>query len=225
MLDTVKPDTPDRRDAQAPSVDHRAIVLLLLAVAGCVDGVGLAELGRFFVSAMSGNTTSIGLALSYQDWTGALVPLGLVALFVAGVTIGALVDEQAGRRAAPLLLFLEAIILASAWAAYRGPRPMVGTILLPVAMGLANLAVVRVAGIRPGATYVTGTLVRIGIGLADLGRRGDARALLADIALWAAMLIGAFAGGWGRLRYGSDVLLGPVAALILIAIASLFRRR
>lgn len=202
-------------DAQTP--DRKATVLLLLVIAGCVDAVGLAETGRYFVSYMSGNTTQLGLALAYQDWTAALVPLGLVALFVGGATAGTLLVEKAGRVAVPVLLFAQAALLLLAWALFGSLRPAAGIAPLPVAMGLANIVALRDGGARPGVTYATGTLVKLGVALAGLGRGTRAADVAFDCALWLALLVGSVAGAAGRLRYGSDVLLGVSAVVAVLA--------
>jgi uncharacterized membrane protein YoaK (UPF0700 family) len=203
---------------ESPTPDRKATVLLLLAMAGCVDAVGLSETGRYFVSYMSGNTTSAGLAIAYRDWRGAILPLGLVALFVAGATSGTMIAEKAGRFGTAALLIAEAVLLATAWAGFGSPRPMAGLIALPVAMGLANIVTVHRGGPSPGVTYSTGALVKLGIGLAGLGREANARDVVFDLMIWLALLTGGVLGAAGRLRYGIDVLLGVVALLLVMAL-------
>jgi uncharacterized membrane protein YoaK (UPF0700 family) len=211
---------------ESPTPDRKAIVLLLLAIAGCVDATGLAETGRTFVSFMSGNTTFAGAAAAYGDWPQAVAPLGLVALFVAGATLGTLIAEAAAGFATVALLLVEAALLAAAWFGLGGTRPLIGVVLLPVAMGLANIVTLegvtpggRRAG--PGVTYATGTLVRIGIGFANLGRGTDGRALAFDCAMWAALFGGAAAGAVARLRFGADALLACAGALAVVGLAEL----
>jgi uncharacterized membrane protein YoaK (UPF0700 family) len=206
--------------------DRKATVLLLLAVAGFVDAVGLAETGRYFVSYMSGNTTQMGLALGAGAWASALLPLGLVALFVGGATMGTLIVEQMGRRGPATLLLVEAALLGLAYAAATGtPRPMLGLVMLPIAMGLANIVTLRAGGSHPGATYATGTLVKLGIAIAGLGAGVRPMVVLFPFAMWLALLAGSVLGAVGRLRYGSDALLGPIAMLLVLAIVHLFAAR
>lgn len=214
---------------ESPTPDRKATVLLLLVIAGCVDAIGLAETGRYFVSYMSGNGTQFGLLLAYRDFAGAALPAGLIALFVAGATIGTLIVERSGRLAAAMLLLVEAGLIALAWAGLGTARPMAGIVLLPVAMGLANIVTLRAGRSSPGATYATGVLVNLGIALAGLGARERAGAAVAfNFAAFAALVAGSFAGGFGRLRYGSEILLAPVAALVLLGLVDLvvaLRRR
>ncbi len=207
---------------ESPTPDRKATVLLLLVIAGCVDAVGLAEMGRYFVSYMSGNITQIGLLLAYRDFAGAALPAGLVALFVAGATIGTMIVEKAGRAAAAALLLVEAALIALAWAGLTGARPMIGVVLLPVAMGLANIVTMRAGSSSPGTTYATGALVKLGIALAGLGGRERTGAVVGfNLASFAALLAGSFAGGFGRLTYGAAILLAPVAALVVLGVVDL----
>jgi uncharacterized membrane protein YoaK (UPF0700 family) len=205
--------------------DRKATVLLLLAIAGAVDAIGLSETGRYFVSYMSGNTTQIGQLLAYHDYVAVLMPLGLVALFVGGATLGTLIAEKAGRGAVAALLFTEAALLALAWWAFVSPRPTLGIIALPVAMGLANIVTLRSGAPHPGTTYTTGALVKLGIGLAGLGRDTASRDLLYQFAMWVALLMGSVLGAFGRLRYGSEVLLAPVALLGFLGVVQLILLR
>jgi uncharacterized membrane protein YoaK (UPF0700 family) len=214
---------------ESPTPDRKATVLLLLVIAGCVDAVGLAELSRYFVSYMSGNITQIGLLLAYRDFAGVALPAGLVALFVAGATIGTMIVEKTGRAAAAVLLLVEAALIACAWAGLGSASPMTGIVVLPVAMGLANIVTLSKGGSSPGTTYATGALVKLGIALAGLGGRERTGAAVGfNLASFAALLTGSFAGGFGRLSYGAGILLAPVAALTLLGIADLvlaLRRR
>ena len=199
--------------------DRVAAAVLLAAIAGCVDAVGFTELGGYFVSFMSGNSTRLGLHLAQQEWRPALFTFGLVALFVGGAAAGALIVDRAGRAGTAAILLVEALMLAAAAALLDGPRPLTGAALLPPAMGLANAFLLGEGGVRVGLTYMTGTLVRIGTGLAALGTQGRARAVLLDILLWLALVAGVVLGGIGRVRFGGAVLLAPVAALVLLGLA------
>ena len=210
---------------ESPTPDRNATILLLLAIAGCVDVVGLGETGRYFVSYMSGNTTQLGQLLAYHDYAGALMPIGLVALFVGGATLGTLIVEGTGRRAAAALLLVEAALLALAWWGLGSPRPMLGVILLPVAMGLANIVTLHNGSASPGTTYATGTLVKLGVALAGLGRDSRSRDVFRYAAMWLALLAGGMLGAIGQLRLGPAVLLVPVAALILLGLVDLVLAR
>ncbi|PTS89246.1 DUF1275 family protein, partial [Caulobacter sp. HMWF009] len=72
-----------------------ALAAALSGVAGYVDAIGFLKLGGFFVSFMSGNSTRLGVGLATGHLEAALTALVLIALFVAGVVLGALVANRA----------------------------------------------------------------------------------------------------------------------------------
>ena len=211
---------------QSLPTERTAAAILLALIAGCVDAVGFTELGGYFVSFMSGNSTRLGLHLAYQEWHSALFVGGLVALFVGGASLGALIDETAGRFAASALFLVEALLIGAAGFLIEGVHPIAGIVLLPAAMGLSNALVLGERGARVGLTYMTGTLVRIGTGLTRLGRPGEARALVLDVLLWIALVLGVALGARWQLRFGPEVLLAPAGALLLLSIVEAwFSRR
>jgi uncharacterized membrane protein YoaK (UPF0700 family) len=211
---------------QSLPTERTAAAILVALIAGCVDAVGFTELGGYFVSFMSGNSTRLGMHVAYQDWSSALFVGGLIALFVGGAALGALIDDLAGRFAAASLFLVEAALLAAAAVLIGGMRPMTGIVLLPVAMGLSNALVLGERGARVGLTYMTGTLVRIGTGLTRLNRPGEARAVLLDGLLWIGLILGVALGARWQLRFGAEVLLAPAAALVVLSLAELwFSRR
>jgi uncharacterized membrane protein YoaK (UPF0700 family) len=206
-----------------------AAAILLAMIAGCVDAVGFTQLSGHFVSFMSGNSTRLGLHIADREWPSALFTFGLVTLFVGGAAAGALIIERAGRAAATVVLLCEAALLAGAAYLLNGWRPLLGAVLLPPAMGLANSFLPSAGHAPVGVTYMTGALVRIGTGLAAFGREpGRLRGVLLDLLLWLALVAGVALGEFGRLRFGGYVLLFPAAALTILGLAEavfVLRRR
>src|SRR3546814_10053565 len=74
------------------------LALLLALVAGWVDAVGFLQLGGFFVSFMSGNSTRLGVGVGSGFWREAGLAAGLMATFVGGVAFGNLIGDRAGDR-------------------------------------------------------------------------------------------------------------------------------
>jgi uncharacterized membrane protein YoaK (UPF0700 family) len=186
------------------------LALLLAALAGWVDAAGLSVSAHLFLSFMSGNTTDLAVAVARRDWSHAATIAAIVALFVAGVGFGELIAPLAGRRGTCLVLTIEAIILA-AGAALHAPGVSIPGLnpLFPLvfAMGLQNATMQHVGGISLSLTYVTGTLVQIGRGLAALlTGKGNIRSLTRYLALWLSLATGA---GLGTLALS----LSPLAAL------------
>ena len=199
----------------------RLLILVLAATAGCVDAVGFIELGGYFVSFMSGNTTRLGLAAGEGDWSGAGFVLGLIMLFVGGVTAGHLIGRGAGAARITTLLGVEAMLLAIAAILHDLGLARIASPLTAVAMGFANSIFSRDGGQGVGVTYMTGALVRIGAAIAQ-GRRRD---LALDLMLWLSLTIGVALGAIGHHALGGGILRLPAAALLFAAIVIWWRGR
>src|SRR4051812_25422840 len=95
-----------------------ALACALSALAGYVDGIGFIHLGGLFVSFMSGNSTRMGVSLAEADWRKAAEAFGLIVLFVCGAAAGSLIVLGRGANRQPLLLLVEAALLAIAALCY-----------------------------------------------------------------------------------------------------------
>ena len=87
---------------------RRNLAFALAALAGFVDASGYLSADRYFVSFMSGNTTRLGVELAIAPMQ-ALIPLLLIACFVAGVIGGASVVAPAFAQQGGLIGGLEDI--------------------------------------------------------------------------------------------------------------------
>lgn len=195
----------DRRD--------RAMAVALSALAGHVDATGYLATGGFFLSFMSGNSTRLGLGLG-GGGEAALLAAGLIAAFVAGVTLGSLVARRAPHPRRLRLLLLAALL---AVAALTGPG-WPACLLTAAAMGAENTVFETDGAARISLTFMTGNLVKVGQGLAAT-LAGQPRPWLPWAGLWAAMVAGAVSGAllWPRLGWAG---LWPAAALSLLLAAA-----
>jgi uncharacterized membrane protein YoaK (UPF0700 family) len=185
-----------------------AIVWLLAALAGAVDASGLALLKDLFVSFMSGNTTSLGVALANGDWPRVGLIAGIVAAFVAGAIAGTVLAHVAGRYRSPAVTLVVAGILAVPLV-----LPEVSVPAMTFAMGTLNAAMA--GSVKVSITFVTGALVKFGQGIGDLlcGQAKD-WSWLQQAVPWTGLLAGAVIAASCRARYGQLVFAGlPVAAL------------
>ncbi len=97
--------------------------LVLTALAGYVDALGFLRLGGLYTSFMSGNTTQFAVYVGEADWNRTLLPLGLVAAFLAGAILGSVVAIRVPDRwATPSVLAFETILIAAALAIGLFPR-------------------------------------------------------------------------------------------------------
>jgi uncharacterized membrane protein YoaK (UPF0700 family) len=178
---------------------RRRFAMALAAMAGFVDAVGFLSADGYFVSFMSGNTTRLGVALG-TDVPRALVPALLIAGFVGGVTLGALVALRAGARRKPAVLGLVTLALLGAALARVAGLHEAMLAGLGLAMGVLNNTFLRDGEVAVGLTYMTGALVKLGQGLARQlagmgGQRGGGE-WRSWALLWAGLLAGAVLGAF-----------------------------
>lgn len=173
---------------------RQRLALGLAGLAGLVDATGFVVAGGYFTSFMSGNTTRMGVELVERPEL-ALLPLGLIACFLGGVTGGALVLRRVRGRHKRVLLGLVTGLLGLGAGMLVAGWPMPFLALSAMAMGLANNIFSRDGEVTVGVTYMTGALVRFGQGIAA---RLDGQSLPATRGyglLWGALAAGAAAGG------------------------------
>jgi uncharacterized membrane protein YoaK (UPF0700 family) len=198
-------------------VRHRVVAVCLTALAGFVDALAFLDLGGFFVSFMSGNSTRLGAGLANQG-SAALIAGGLIAAFVAGACLGSLVGAAAGETRRAAVLASVALCLALAAVAHALGLHTVSVALMAIAMGAENAVFEEDGEVRIGLTYMTGTLVKLGQRLAQALRGGDRFGWLPHSLLWLGLLAGAVTGGLAYPRFGLDALWAAAAAAGILAL-------
>ena len=210
----------------APPFERGALVAFPLAagmasLAGATDVYGIAHLRDLFVSFMSGNTTTLGVALGHGDWAGAGFILGLVGLFVAGAGLGAVIEEASGDRHAPAVAIAVALILA---VPLLQPAWMVAAFV--VAMGALNASMNRVGHASISLTYVTGALVKFGQGIGRaLCGKPDGWSWAWQGPMWLSLLAGAVAATLVRQWLGAYALWPLPAYAMVLGLAALATAR
>ncbi len=195
-----------------------ALAAVLSGVAGYVDAIGFLKLGGFFVSFMSGNSTRLGVGLATGHVGAALTALTLIALFVAGVVLGALVARRAGEDRRAMVMALEAVLLAAAAALIMAGLDGPGVAAMVLAMGAENAVFQRNGDVGVGLTYMTGALVKAGQRIAAALTGGDRWAWRPFVLLWAGLTLGGALGATAYLKFGVLALWG--AALVVAALAA-----
>lgn len=171
----------------------QALAVGLSALAGYVDAIGFIELGGFFVSFMSGNSTRLGVGLIERS-RDAAVAGGLIAVFVLGVMSGSLTGKFAGNHRRPVVLLLVATLLTAAAACAAGGATAIAIVAMVLAMGAENAVFEQDGELHIGLTYMTGTLVKFGQRLAAALTGGNRLAWVPFALLWAGLVGGAVAG-------------------------------
>jgi uncharacterized membrane protein YoaK (UPF0700 family) len=186
-----------------------------VGVAGWVDAVGFQRLGHFFVSFMSGDSTQLATAVVRGDGAEARRAGTLILGFLVGVMLGRLVARAAGPRRRPAVLAGVALLLALAIAV--ASRAFITVVPLVLAMGMQNATLHKAGEIKIGATYVTGTLVRLGESLTDALFAWD-WTWAPYALLWLSLVVGAMLGALAHARFGMAALAVPALANGLLAL-------
>ncbi|MFN7128759.1 MAG: YoaK family protein [Brevundimonas sp.] len=193
----------------------RWLALLLAGLAGYVDSLGFLQLGGVFVSFMSGNSTRLAANLAEGHWPAAANLAAILALFVLGSFLGALVAGGEDARSRSRVLMFEALLLALAAAAAGMGLTPAAVGLMVMAMGAENSVFLRNGEVGVSLTYMTGTLVKLGQALAGAVKGEDRYAYKAYLTLWAGLSFGAVLGAL-TFGYLGLAALWPAAGFALL---------
>lgn len=192
----------------------------LSALAGFVDALGFMQLGGFFVSFMSGNSTRFGVGLANASTTAGIAG-GLIITFVLGVMAGSWLGLGSGsrRRFAVLALVSGLLAMGAVFAGLGATWPAVGAMTL--AMGAENAVFDRDGEVDVGLTYMTGALVKLGQRLVLALRGGPAWRWATSLLLWGGLVAGAVLGAVAHKHLGLQALwLAALASALLAVIAA-----
>jgi uncharacterized membrane protein YoaK (UPF0700 family) len=174
-----------------------------------------------YVSFMSGNSTRLSTEIGRADWHAAPMTAALIGAFVFGVVLGQLI---AARNVA-LDLAAVGILLAAAgalhWLGFSSAVPL----LMAMAMGMENCALERDGDVTLSLTYVTGSLVKLGRGLAAALQGQDLLGWLPYLLLWSGFSVGGVTGAIVFGTWGLDGVWFASAAALLLIPAALWLRR
>ncbi len=185
-----------------------------------IDVVGFIELGGYYTSFMSGNTTQLGA--SFADLGNWLLPASLIGMFFIGSFLGTLI--AGAKRGGPVGVFAFVLLgLACTFALQAtGFSTAQAMLVLATAAGAQNAALPANGSARLGATFVTGSLFTAGQDLARaVQRTAPPLRWLQHLFVWLALLVGAVIGAaaYGAWQIWSLLLPGVVYALFLIGFA------
>ncbi|MFW0788408.1 YoaK family protein [Gordonia sp. CPCC 205333] len=195
------------------------LAVILTGTAGFLDAVGFLNLGGYFVSFMSGNTTRMSAEFVHGSWTSVGKAFGIIGLFIAGAVLGSVLARFGDGRVTVLASTTGVVGLSAlATAAHWFPVPPI--LIVAVAMGILNATFLSNGEVSVGLTYMTGTLVKASQRLVDAFYGGPRWLWLRYFGLWLALALGALLGAWAYTQIGLDVLWFVFAALGLITVVT-----
>lgn len=145
-----------------PAVHSALRVMTLGLVAGYVDAVGYVELHGIYTAAMTGNSTSFGIALGEGNFVRATAVFTVLGLFFLGA-LGASLLRRSLRAYRHEWLWIACLLIIAQcvhWehSAQAGSR--VETLLLAVAMAMQGEVLSRFSGISVQTIVVTNNIVK-----------------------------------------------------------------
>jgi len=169
------------------------------------------------VSFMSGNSTRSSVGLAQVQCHDAFQGLAIIAGFVAGTVLGALIGQGGNPARRRAVLATTGLLLAVAALGDAVDVPVMSIAAMVLAMGIVN-AVFQKDGVPGiGVTYMTGALVRVGQRIAASLRGGPPLAWVSSLLLWGSLCCGAFCGALSFAWVGLGGLSIP--AIIVLALA------
>lgn len=197
---------------------HLALGLLLTGCAGFVDAVGFIELGGFYTSFMSGNTTQLGTGMIMSE--PVLLPLGLVAMFFFGSFLGSLLALRGTRWGSSLVLcFVIATVALTLSLSLAGIPASQAMLVLAAGAGAQNATLPFTGGARLGTTFVSGTLFSAGQDLAGAFAGKVPRwRWVQQLSVWCSLLLGAFVGSVAHSVLDVTAIIVPGAIYVAMLV-------
>ncbi len=195
------------------------LAVCLSAIAGYVDAVGFLASGGYFVSFMSGNSTRFAVGVAHATASAGIAG-SLIGGFVLGVFVGSVCGALAAAHRRSAVLTLVAALLAGAALSGMAGAGIIAIGMTTVAMGAENAAFEQPGGGSIGLTYMTGTLAKIGQGIAAMIVGTGRFEWLSYVALWAGLVAGAILGAAAYPLYGMSALWLPAMLSLLLAVGT-----
>lgn len=210
---------------------------LLSSIAGALNAVGFLIAGSFTAN-MTGNISAFADNLANGAIAMSLSFMGLVAAFVCGASIAALVIQAGEKRklrsiyalaitAEAVILLLLGVVLILAFA---HPHETILVIILSLVMGLQNAVTTMISQARVRTTHVSGMATDIGIELAAIVGNAQSRQdampkLKLHSFTLASFTIGGVCGALLFQLVGSWLFVIAASMLLLIAVPEALRAR
>jgi uncharacterized membrane protein YoaK (UPF0700 family) len=223
----------------------RNLACALAGIAGALNTAGFYA-DSLYSSNMTGNVSALADHLAVADFRVAGTYLALVAIFISGAAVSALLIN-AGRRRQLIGIYALSVLgegvllgILACFDLWLAGATRIATLAfgLSFIMGMQNAVVTRISNARVRTTHVTGMVTDIGIELGNLldlawGRRAgeaaqsdyNAGKLKLHSVTVLSFMGGGIAGVLAYRAFGASFLFGMAGLLLMLALFSLLKQR
>lgn len=197
--------------------------VVLAFCAGVLNTTALMGFTHISASHVTGNVSSLAVAILSADWFNMRLFLISIASFWLGSVLSGMIigsSELNINKNYGYAMFLEAALLCLSLILYLQDNYF-GQMMIAMACGLQNSMVATYGGAVIRTTHLTGTTSDLGATVGNwlVGRKVDLKKVILHSALWWAFFIGGFVAVYLYRQVGYLSMLLPIAIIFLAAIS------
>lgn len=215
-----------------PSVSSDSILtqerlaIFLALIAGYIDATGLIK-WKTYVSFMSGNTTSLGAAISTGKYGIIITSVTVIRCFLLGIYVGTCLSLWKRIKNQILTFYIVSgiLIFYSIIAYFYDINNLLSIAIVGFSMGLMNTIVTSVGNQKVNTDFVTGTLNSLAKNTAMLTMTKDKAEkkeyqsnVIHLLLLWIGFLSGEFIAPFPLYYFGKWTLMIPALLLMICGI-------
>jgi len=202
------------------------LAIFLALIAGCIDATGLIQ-WKTYVSFMSGNTTSLGVAISTGKSEIIITSITVIVCFLLGIYVGTCLSLWKKIKNQILTFYIVSGILVfyTIIVYFYNINNFLSIAIVGFSMGMMNTIVTSVGNQKVNTDFVTGTLNSLARNTAMLTMTNDKvekEAYKSNavhlLLLWIGFLSGAFIAPFLLDYFGKWTLMIPALLLMVCGI-------
>jgi len=202
------------------------LAIFLALIAGCIDATGLIQ-WKTYVSFMSGNTTSLGVAISTGKFEIIITSITVIVCFLLGIYTGTCLSLWKRIKNQILTFYIVSGILVfyTIIVYFYNINNLLSIAIVGFSMGIMNTIVTSVGNQKINTDFVTGTLNSLARNTAMLTMTDDKVKkeeykfnAIHLLLLWIGFLSGAFTAPFLLDYFGKWTLMIPALLLMICGI-------
>ena len=202
------------------------LAIFLALIAGCIDATGLIQ-WKTYVSFMSGNTTSLGAAISTGKSEIIITSITVIVCFLLGIYVGTCLSLWKRIKNQILTFYIVSGILVfyTIIVYFYNINNLLSIAIVGFSMGMMNTIVTSVGNQKVNTDFVTGTLNSLARNTAMLTMTDDKvkkeeykSNAIHLLLLWIGFLSGAFIAPFLLDYFGKWTLMIPALLLMICGI-------